>query len=128
MFSFISRRLLAGLGTLLVSTFAMYLLVSASIRPFEDLEQSTNPNKLEQIAQRRELLDLDTPAVIRYFKWLGNFVTGDLGVGWRSGQPVSSMLQGAVISTIQLVAAATVIAIIFGVMVGIVSALRQYST
>ncbi|WP_321575351.1 ABC transporter permease [Oerskovia douganii] len=106
----------------------MYLLVSASIRPFEDLEQSTNPNKLEQIAQRRELLDLDTPAVIRYFKWLGDFVTGDLGVGWRSGQPVSNMLQGAVISTIQLVAAATVIAILFGVMVGIVSALRQYST
>jgi peptide/nickel transport system permease protein len=128
MFSFISRRLLAGLGTLLVSTFAMYLLVSASIRPFEDLEQSTAANKAQLIAERRELLDLDTPVIIRYFKWLGDFVTGDLGVGWRSGQSVSNLLHGAVLSTIQLVAAATVLAIIFGVMVGIVSALRQYST
>ncbi|MEK8228359.1 hypothetical protein NKG05_23360 [Oerskovia sp. M15] len=55
-------------------------------------------------------------------------MTGDFGVGWRTGQPVSNLLQGAVLSTIQLVAAATVLAILFGVMVGIVSALRQYST
>ncbi len=129
MFSFISRRLLAGLGTLLVSTFAMYLLVSKSIRPFEDLESLTDGAiKAQRIAERIEILDLNTNPVIRYFKWLGNFVTGDLGVGWRSGQPVTSLLQGAVASTIQLVAAATVIAIILGVMIGIVSALRQYSS
>ncbi len=128
MFSFISRRLLAGLGTLLVSTFAMYLLVSKSIRPFEDLESLTDGAiKAQRIAERIEILDLNTNPVIRYFKWLGNFVTGDLGVGWRSGQPVTSLLQGAVASTIQLVAAATVLAIILGVMIGIVSALRQYS-
>ncbi|MEK8228358.1 hypothetical protein NKG05_23355 [Oerskovia sp. M15] len=35
--------------------------MSASIRPFEDLEQSTNANKAQLIAARRELLDLDTP-------------------------------------------------------------------
>ncbi len=130
MFSFISRRVLAGLATLLVSTFAMYLLVDAAIRPyiFADLESSTKPNKAQLIAQRTADLDLDTPSVIRYFKWLGDFVTGDLGTAWQSGQSVSTLLQGAVISTIQLVAAATVLAVVFGVMVGIVSALRQYST
>ena len=130
MFSFISRRVLAGLATLLVSTFAMYLLVDAAIRPyiFADLESSTKPNKAQLIAQRTADLDLDTPSVIRYFKWLGDFVTGDLGTAWQSGQSVTTLLQGAVISTIQLVAAATVLAVVFGVMVGIVSALRQYST
>jgi peptide/nickel transport system permease protein len=130
MFSFISRRVLAGLATLLVSTFAMYLLVSAAIRPyiFMDLEGSTASNKQQLIDQRTIDLDLNTNVVIRYFKWLGDFVTGDLGVAWRSGQQVTTLLQGAVISTIQLVAAATVLAVIFGVMVGIVSALRQYST
>ncbi|MCO7272809.1 MULTISPECIES: ABC transporter permease [Cellulosimicrobium] len=130
MFSFISRRVLAGLATLLVSTFAMFLLVSAAIRPyiFMDLEGSTNPNKAQLIEQRTIDLDLHTNVVIRYFKWLGDFVQGDLGVAWRSGQQVTALLQGAVISTIQLVAAATVLAVVFGVMVGIVSALRQYST
>ncbi len=95
MFSFISRRVLAGLATLLVSTFAMYLLVDAAIRPyiFADLESSTKPNKAELIAQRTADLDLDTPSVIRYFKWLGDFVTGDLGTAWQSGQSVSTLLQ-----------------------------------
>lgn len=128
MYTFISRRLLAGLGTLLVSSFAMYLLVSASMRPFKDLETSTASNKLDQIAERTKLLDLDTNVVVRYFKWLGDFVTGDWGVAWRSGEGVTSLLGGAIVSTLQLVTASTVIAIILGVSVGIVSALRQYSS
>ena len=45
MLSFLWRRLLAGLATLFVSTFVMYLLVSASMDPFYDLRQSTAPNK-----------------------------------------------------------------------------------
>ena len=128
MISFLIRRIGTGLATLLVSTFVMYLLVSASMRPFDDLETSTAPNKAQQIADRTRDLDLDTPAVLRYFKWLGNFVTGDLGDGWRTGQTVSSMLSGAIVSTVQLVLLATLLGIVFGVAVGIVSALRQYTT
>ena len=44
-----------------------------------------------------------------------------------TNQQVTSLLSGAVITTIQLVGAATVLAILLGVLVGIVSALRQYS-
>lgn len=128
MLSFLWRRLLAGLATLFVSTFAMYLLVYASMDPFYDLRQSNAPNKAELISERIDLLDLNTGVVIRYFKWLGDVLHGDLGVAWVSGQPVSELLQGAVASTIQLVTAATFLAIIFGVAVGIVSALRQYSS
>lgn len=128
MLSFLWRRTLAGLATLFVSTFAMYLLVSASMDPFQDLRQSTAPNKAQLIADRIVLLDLNTPVVIRYFKWLGDLLHGDLGIAWVSGQSVSSLLQGAILSTLQLVTAATVLAVIFGVAVGIVSALRQYSS
>ncbi len=128
MFSFLWRRILAGLATLFVATFAMYLLVSASMDPFYDLRQSTSPNKAALIAERINLLDLNTGVVIRYFKWLGNVLHGDLGVAWVSGQTVTNVLQGAILSTIQLVTAATFLAIFFGVAVGIVSALRQYSS
>lgn len=128
MLSFLWRRIVAGLATLFVSTFAMYLLVYASMDPFYDLRQSTAPDKAERIAERIRLLDLNTPVVIRYFKWLGGVLHGDLGIGWVSGQPVTHLLQGAILSTIQLVTAATFLAIFFGVAVGIVSALRQYSS
>lgn len=127
MFTFLWRRLLQGLATLLTSSFLMYLLVSVSIRPLQDLEESTARNKAQLIAARRQLLDLDTPVVVRYVRWLGHAVTGDLGSAWRSGQAVNDKLGGAMLSTLQLVGAATVLAIVFGVAVGIVSALRQYS-
>src|SRR5690606_28456369 len=117
-----------GLATLLVSTFAMYLLVDAAIRPyiFMDLESSTKPNKAQLIAQRTAELDLDTPSVIRYFKWLGSFVNVDFWTGWRSGQSVATLLLSAVIWTLKHVAAASVATVIFSVMVGVVSARRQY--
>jgi len=128
MFTFISRRILQGLATLLASSFLMYLLVSVSIRPLDDLLESTSPNKAQLIAARIELLELDTPVVLRYVKWLGNFLTGDMGTAWVSGQAVNDKLGGAVVSTLQLVGAATLLAILFGVAVGIVSALRQYTS
>ncbi|MGV1003543.1 MAG: ABC transporter permease [Candidatus Nanopelagicales bacterium] len=124
----LTRRLGAALVTLLVASFVMFLLVSASVRPLEDLEESTAPNRDELIALRVAQLHLDTPVVGRYFMWLRNFVTGDLGVAWRSGEQVSSVLGHAMISTLQLVLISTILAIFLGVSIGVISALRQYSS
>jgi len=85
MLSFLWRRLLAGLATLFVSTFVMYLLVYASMDPFYDLRQSNAPNKAQLISERIQLLDLNTGVVIRYFKWLGDVLHGDLGVSPDAG-------------------------------------------
>ncbi len=128
MLRFIARRLVIGLGILLISSFIMYMLTDFSMDYLADLRQSTNPNKEFLIAERIRLLDLETPAYLRYFKWLGNFVTGDLGVAWTTQRSVASLLATAIVSTLQLVTAATFLAIFLGVGVGIVSALRQYSS
>src|SRR5690606_24096641 len=91
----------------------------------------TAPNKEAVIAERIALLDLDTPSPVRYLSWLGG-VAGcavgkcDLGLAWSTNQPVSELLASALIVTLKLVAAATVLAIVVGVLVGAVSALRQY--
>lgn len=128
MLRFIVRRLVVGLGILLLSSFIMYMLTDFSMDYLADLRQSTDPNKEFLIAERIRLLDLETPAYIRYFKWLGNFITGDLGTAWTSGRAVTGLLATAIVSTLQLVTAATFLAIFLGVAVGIVSALRQYSS
>ncbi|MFC8193101.1 ABC transporter permease [Cellulomonas sp. NPDC057328] len=127
MLNFLLRRLAAGLVTLFVALFLMYLLVDAAIDPLRDLVESTAPNKAELIAQRIDQLDLDVNVVVRFFWWLGALFTGDLGTAWQSGQAVSSQLTNAIGSTIELVSAATVLSLLVGVTVGIVSALRQYS-
>ncbi|WP_156251795.1 ABC transporter permease [Pseudactinotalea terrae] len=128
MLIFVIRRVLMGLALLLVSSFVMYMLVDFTIDPLSDLRTSTDPSAPLQMEQRTEMLNLNAPPWVRYFDWLGAFVTGDFGVAWRTGRSVSDLLGSAMISTLQLVSFATVAAIVLGVAVGIVSALRQYTT
>ena len=128
MLTFLTRRLLAGLATLFVAIFLMYMLVNRAMDPLADLRESTAPNKEQLIAQRIEQLDLDTNVVLRFFSWLANVFVGDFGVAWRSGQAVSDLITRAIGSTLELVTAATFLSLLLGVAVGIVSALRQYAT
>ncbi|ACQ79377.1 binding-protein-dependent transport systems inner membrane component [Beutenbergia cavernae DSM 12333] len=128
MLRFLTRRVLAGLAILLVASFLYYLMINAVIDPLEDLRFNTDPDTPQKIAQRISDLRLDESVFVRYLSWLGNFVTGDMGISWPTGQTVTSMLQGAIIATIQLLTMSTILAIFLGVAVGVVSALRQYSS
>ena len=72
---------------------------------------------------------------IRYFNWLGGAAkclipfagTCDLGKN-IAGQPITDALGHALVQTLTLVTAATVLAILIGITLGIITALRQYST
>src|SRR5690625_7752804 len=79
MWAFVIRRILIGLGVLLLATFIMYGMVNWVIDPLEDLYQSTDPDKELRIAERIALLELDKPWVSRYWDWLTAFVQGDFG-------------------------------------------------
>ena len=131
MAAFVTRRLIAAFFVLLAATFLMYMLTVLSGDPLEDLRQGNAPNKEQLIASRTRLLNLDVPPFFRYFIWLGGvskcFIGQcDFGVNIQ-GEPVTILLSQAIGSTLQLVTAAQVIAIIVGLAVGITTALRQYS-
>lgn len=128
MLTFLTRRIVAGLATLSVAIFLMYLLVARAVDPLKDLRESTAPNKEQLIAGRIELLRLDESVITRFFSWAGHFLTGDFGEAWQSGQDVGPLVGHAIGSTLQLVTAATLLSLVLGVAVGIVSAIRQYST
>ena len=135
MTTYILRRLLQSALILLGASFLVYILVAYSGDPLAELYQSSAPNKDQLIQQRIDWLDLDTPVVLRYFKWLGGAVACvapflgqcDLGVNLQN-QPVTTALASAIPSTLQLVTAAVLLAIVLGVTIGIITALRQYST
>lgn len=132
MLTFLGRRLLSSAIVLLGATFIVYMLLAYSLDPLEDLRTSTAPNKEQLIEARIRLLDLETPPPIRYVKWLGGAAgcligQCDLGSSWVNGQSVMNLLGSAIPSTVQLVSVSTVVAILLGITVGIVSALRQYT-
>ncbi|MWB98132.1 ABC transporter permease [Agromyces seonyuensis] len=126
MASFILRRLFAAALVLFAATFIMYLLVAYSGDPLKELYESQAPNKEALIEARSDLLNLDVPPILRYFLWLGGVVHGDFGYTVQ-GLSVNEVLANAAASTIQLVTAAEIIAIVIGLIVGIATALRQYS-
>ena len=126
MASFIIRRLIASIFVLFAATFLMYILTSFAGDPLDELRQSNAPNKAELIESRTRLLNLDVPPPLRYFLWLGGIFRGDFGVSVQ-GQPVNALLGNAITATLTLVTTATIVAIVLGISVGIVSALRQYS-
>ncbi|MDO7881302.1 ABC transporter permease [Antiquaquibacter soli] len=132
MATFVVRRLIASIFIFIAATYLMYILVALSGDPLEDLRTSSAPNKQQLIEARTALLNLDVPPPLRYFIWLGGIfgLTGKgfgyLGVTVQN-QPVNVLLGQAMGSTLQLVTLATVVAIILGIVVGITTALRQYS-
>jgi peptide/nickel transport system permease protein len=131
LFAYISRRLGALIVIILGSSFLLYNLTALSGDPIGDLRISTAPNARQQVIALTRSLQLNVPPPLRYFIWLkgilGVFV-GHINFGMtRSAQPVSQAIATAVPTTIRLVFGATVVAIILGITIGIVTALRQYS-
>ena len=128
MLRFIARRLAIAVGLLLVLSVLVYWLLTLALDPLDDLRSSPALNRDLLIEIRTQQLHLDEPWYVRYWDWLTSFIRGDFGVAWRTGQSVNDLLVGAVSTSIQLVFAATCIALFVGVTIGLVSALRQYTT
>jgi peptide/nickel transport system permease protein len=76
-------------------------------------------------AALRSRSGLDQPLLQQYGHFLGHAVTGDLGVSFRSGQPVTQALLQRLPATASLAAVALVIALLVAIPLGIVSAIRR---
>jgi peptide/nickel transport system permease protein len=134
MVSYILRRILVSILILIAASFIMYVLAANSGDPLMDLRASNAPNADQLIGARIAALDLDVPPPLRWFIWLGGAAgclvpfadMCDLGLTISNAQ-VTTILPTAMWSTIQLVSVSLVLAIVLGVIVGIVTALRQYS-
>jgi peptide/nickel transport system permease protein len=72
----------------------------------------------------RERSGLDLPLVQQFFTWLGGAVTGDLGVSFRSGQTVTSLIAERLPATLTLAFASIVVALLIAIPLGTISALR----
>ena len=70
---------------------------------------------------------LDQPLVQQFFGWLGRAVTGDLGVSFRSGDPVTVLILERLPATVTLAFASLVVALLIAVPLGTISALRPRS-
>ncbi|TNC21296.1 ABC transporter permease [Amycolatopsis alkalitolerans] len=126
---YVLRRLAISIPVLLVGTFLVFMAIASVGDPLAELRGRPNINPAA-IAQTAQQLGLDKPVFERYFYWLWHFLQGDWGVSVAQGnamQPVFPKVIGAFSVTVKLVVGAEVLALIIGIAVGVLAAVKQYS-
>lgn len=75
----------------------------------------------------RERAGLDLPLPVQYLAWVTSALTGDLGVSFRSGDPVTSLILERLPATLSLATASILVALAVSIPLGTLSALRPRS-
>src|SRR5829696_2990139 len=86
-----------------------------------------DPAQIMLIQQVTENMGLDKPIFVQYGLFLKDALRGDLGDSIVTGRPVTTELLTRLPATFELTAFAMLIAILVGIPVGVISAVRQYS-
>jgi peptide/nickel transport system permease protein len=121
---FVARRLLYSaivlLGVLVVVFALVHLVPGDPVRIA--LGTRYTPEAYDAL---RSASGLDRPIVVQFFRYLGSALTGDLGVSFRNGDPVTVTLMERLPATLSLGFAGIVIAMVIALPAGIFSALRE---
>ncbi|CAB4537388.1 MAG: ABC transporter permease [Actinomycetes bacterium] len=126
MTSVLVSRLARLLAVLLAVTAASFCMVS--LLPGDTVTAMLGANASEEDrAAVREELRLDDPLPVRYARWVGDAVTGDLGTSYRTRQPVTEAIGQRIGVTLQLVVLSQLIALAVAVPMAIFGALRPGS-
>ena len=91
-----------------------------------DMQSGGRVVQIDVEAMRKQF-GLDQPAPVRYLRWLGELLQGNMGVRIRSKIPVLTEIGRRLPATLELMSVALLMAIVTGIPMGIVSAVRQYS-
>ncbi len=92
MIAYISRRVISLIPVLIGITILAFFL--GSLAPGDpagliySIRMGEPPTDMEVLQEIREEFGLDDPLIVRYFRWTGAALTGDLGKSYRTGRPV----------------------------------------
>ena len=121
---FIARRLGTAAIVLLGVILVVFLIVQ--LVPGDPVRIALGTRYTpEAYAALRAASGLDRPVVVQFLSYLGNALTGDLGVSFRTGQPVTVALMERLPATLSLATMGIIIALIIAIPAGIWSALHE---
>src|SRR4029079_8508151 len=125
MTTYVVRRLLQAILVLLGVTSLVYLLLFQTGDP-TFLSASTDASQAE-VERVRRLLGFDRPWYVQYAEYMGKAVRGDFGSSLRQGLAVTQLGLARLPASLELVAAAILIALAVAFPLGIISATRRNS-
>lgn len=126
MSGYIIRRILATIPVMLLVATAVFLLLKMT--PGDPAGVLLGPEATEErrLALREEL-GLNDPVLVQYGNWLWDAVQGDLGSSLFLNEPVTTALSARAEPTIVLTVGAVLVALVIGIPLGILSAVKRGS-
>ena len=127
MLAYAVRRVLVSVPILVIATFVVFVMVSLSGDPLSELKTRNPPPPPRTLELEAQRLHLDEPLPVRYWNWLTGVVRGDFGPSVQSTQVIGPELAERFLVTFRLIAVAMLLALVLAVLVGVISAVKQYS-
>ncbi len=128
MLKYIAYRLLSLIPVLIGVSLLVFLSVWVIPGDIVDVmmgdEVATSREAIERLRVR---MNLDEPIHIRYLKWVGNALQGDLGVSLISGEPVLDQILRRAPVNFQLMLMAMFFIIVIGIPLGTLAAYKQFT-
>lgn len=126
-----SKLLLRRLAQLVPTIFILSLIVFSlqHLLPGDPaLVLAGEDTSLETLAEIRQQYGLDQPIWVQYFRWIGAVLQGDLGESMRHQRPVLDLIVQKFPVTLQLSVMGIIIALVFGILGGVISAFKRDTT
>src|ERR1700743_3012098 len=125
MLAFTLRRMLQAVGVMIavgVISFSMFRYAGDPVNQM--VAQDTTAAERAEISKQ---LGLNDPVLVQFARYFGNAMKFDFGMSYQFRQPVSALLAERMPATLELATCATVLATVFGILMGVYSALRRDS-
>lgn len=122
--AYVLKRLLYIIPTLIGASILIFFLYSLVPGNFVDSDMNLT---LERKAELYALYGFDQPVIKRYFIWMGNLLQGDLGYSLQFQRPVGEVLGNYIWSSFIVAFASLIFTWLIAILIGVVSAIRQYS-
>src|SRR3954464_10742359 len=125
MLAFTLRRAVQAIGVMIavgIIAFSMFRFAGDPVNQMVSLD--TPFAEREQV---RKSFGLDDPVPVQFVRYFANAAQFDFGVSYQFRQPVAALLKERMPATLELATCATIIAMVFGILMGVYSALRRDS-
>jgi peptide/nickel transport system permease protein len=124
--TYIVRRLLYSIPVLIITSFLIFVFVVTSGDPLGQVKQlpRVSQTTIQNIIERKHL---DRPVIVQYGYWVKDAFTNNFGTSLLGDQPIFPDIKRVLGNTLQLVILAEVISAMLAMLVGVLSAVRQYS-
>src|SRR6476661_2457068 len=125
MLAFAIRRILQTIPTVLAVVLVIFVLFS--IVPGSIVTSMSDDSDPQVELRMKKQLGLDQPVYVRFGAYIARLAVGDFGTSFRTREPVTSMIAKRMWPTLQLIFASMAFAILIGVPLGFVAALKPGS-